>query len=51
MAQIKNGYVYHTEFDSYAAVPRASLQNSGENALALVRAFANASEMYDTEVS
>ncbi|EDW09407.2 endoplasmic reticulum metallopeptidase 1 [Drosophila mojavensis] len=49
MAQIKNGYVYHTEFDSYAAVPRASLQNSGENALALVRAFANASEMYDTE--
>ncbi|KAH8415789.1 hypothetical protein KR222_001064, partial [Zaprionus bogoriensis] len=49
MAQISNGYVYHTAFDSYEAVPRASLQNAGENVLPMVRAFANASEMYDTE--
>lgn len=50
MAQINNGYVYHTIFDNYAAVPRDSLQNTGENVLPLVRAFANASEMHDTEV-
>ncbi|XP_030558012.1 endoplasmic reticulum metallopeptidase 1-like [Drosophila novamexicana] len=49
MAQINNGYVYHTIFDNYAAVPRDSLQNTGENVLPLVRAFANASEMHDTE--
>lgn len=50
IAQISNGYVYHTEFDNYKAVPRNSLQNTGENVLPMVRAFANASEMYDTEV-
>ncbi|XP_030383248.1 endoplasmic reticulum metallopeptidase 1-like [Scaptodrosophila lebanonensis] len=49
MAQINNGYVYHTIFDSYKVVPRRSLQSSGENVLPLVRAFANASEMYNTE--
>jgi len=50
IAQVSNGYVYHTIFDNYAAVPRDSLQNTGENVLPLVRAFANASELYDIEV-
>lgn len=50
MAQISNGYVYHTIFDNVQNVPIASLQNTGENALSLVRAFANASEMYNPEV-
>ncbi|XP_017839199.1 endoplasmic reticulum metallopeptidase 1 [Drosophila busckii] len=49
MAQISNGYVYHTEFDNYANVPRNCLQNSGENVLPLLRAFANASELYNVE--
>ncbi|SPP74188.1 endoplasmic reticulum metallopeptidase 1-like [Drosophila guanche] len=49
IAQISNGYVYHTKFDNFEAVPGDSLQNAGENALALVRAFANASEMHNPE--
>ncbi|XP_060658303.1 endoplasmic reticulum metallopeptidase 1-like [Drosophila nasuta] len=49
IAQVSNGYVYHTIFDNYAAVPRNSLQNAGENVLPLVRAFANASELHDTD--
>jgi len=51
MAQISNGYVYHTIFDNVQAVPIDSLQSSGENALSLVQAFANASEMRNPEVS
>nr|XP_017002688.2 endoplasmic reticulum metallopeptidase 1 [Drosophila takahashii] len=49
MAQVDNGYVYHTVFDSYENVPGRSIQNSGNNVLALVRAYSNASELYATE--
>ncbi|EDW85577.2 uncharacterized protein Dwil_GK23156 [Drosophila willistoni] len=49
IAQISNGYVYHTPFDNFKAVPRNSLQSTGENVLALVRAFSNATELYNTE--
>ncbi|KAH8253057.1 hypothetical protein KR032_003400, partial [Drosophila birchii] len=49
MAQISNGYVYHTIFDNVQNVPLASLQSTGDNALSLVRGFANASEMYNPE--
>ncbi|EDX06745.1 endoplasmic reticulum metallopeptidase 1 [Drosophila simulans] len=49
MAQISNGYVYHTIFDNVQAVPIDSLQSSGENALSLVRAFADAPEMRNPE--
>ncbi|KAH8275872.1 hypothetical protein KR026_003393, partial [Drosophila bipectinata] len=51
IAQISNGYVYHTVFDTYEAVPGRSVQNSGNNVLALVRAFSNASELNEKEVS
>jgi len=51
IAQIENGYVYHTAFDTYENVPGRSIQNSGNNVLALVRAYSNASELYNTEVS
>ncbi|EDW47546.1 GM21368 [Drosophila sechellia] len=49
IAQIENGYVYHTAFDTYENVPGRSIQNSGNNVLALVRAYSNASELYNTE--
>ncbi|XP_052839792.1 endoplasmic reticulum metallopeptidase 1-like [Drosophila gunungcola] len=49
MAQIENGYVYHTVFDTFEAVPGRSIQNTGNNVLALVRAFSNASELYEVE--
>ncbi|EDW85781.2 uncharacterized protein Dwil_GK23251 [Drosophila willistoni] len=49
MAQIKNGYVYHTAFDNFAVIPGRSVQSTGENVLALVRAFTNASEMLNPQ--
>ncbi|KAH8252253.1 hypothetical protein KR038_011283, partial [Drosophila bunnanda] len=45
IAQVSNGYVYHTVFDTFEAVPGRSIQNSGNNVLAMVRAYANASEL------
>ncbi|KAH8301329.1 hypothetical protein KR059_000274 [Drosophila kikkawai] len=48
-AQIKNGYVLHTAFDSFEVIPGRSIQNTGNNVLALVRAYSNASELNDTE--
>ncbi|EDV36214.1 uncharacterized protein Dana_GF12847 [Drosophila ananassae] len=47
IAQIQNGYVYHTPFDTYEAVPGRAIQNTGNNILALVRAFSNASELLE----
>ncbi|XP_016981262.1 endoplasmic reticulum metallopeptidase 1 [Drosophila rhopaloa] len=49
IAQFSNGYVYHTKFDSFDVVPGRSVQSTGENVLSLVRAFANASELYNTK--
>ncbi|KAH8386240.1 hypothetical protein KR200_007727, partial [Drosophila serrata] len=49
MAQVNNGYVYHTIFDAYKVIPARSVQNTGNNVLALVRAFSNATELYETE--
>lgn len=46
-----NGYVYHTKFDRYDVIPRGTLQATGENILCLTRAFANAEELEDSEVS
>ncbi|KAH8285617.1 hypothetical protein KR054_011702, partial [Drosophila jambulina] len=51
MAQINNGYVYHTIFDAFKVIPGRSVQNTGNNVLALVKAFSNASELYETEVN
>ncbi|XP_055837180.1 endoplasmic reticulum metallopeptidase 1 isoform X1 [Episyrphus balteatus] len=44
-----NGYVYHTEHDRADIVPMGSLQNTGDNILAVAKAIANAPEMYNTE--
>ncbi|KAH8271623.1 hypothetical protein KR018_011296 [Drosophila ironensis] len=49
IAQAKNGYVYHTIFDSFKTVPGRSIQNTGNNILALVRAYSNATELNDIE--
>ncbi|KAH8400839.1 hypothetical protein KR009_001396 [Drosophila setifemur] len=45
IAQCINGYTYHTKYDRFANIPRGSIQNTGENVLALVRAFSNATEL------
>ncbi|ALC41587.1 CG13160, partial [Drosophila busckii] len=49
MANTKNGFVYHSKFDRYDVISRDSLQNTGENVLALARGISNAPEMYDTD--
>ncbi|XP_030081372.1 endoplasmic reticulum metallopeptidase 1-like [Drosophila hydei] len=49
MAQINNGYVYHTKYDVIDVIPREALQNSGDNILSLVQGLANAEELHDTE--
>lgn len=51
MAHQYNGYVYHTRFDHPEIIPRNTLQNTGDNVLALVRAIANSTELEDTGVS
>uniref|UniRef100_A0A0A1WZ70 FXNA-like protease n=1 Tax=Zeugodacus cucurbitae TaxID=28588 RepID=A0A0A1WZ70_ZEUCU len=45
LAYVYNGYVYHTEFDSFTVFPKASLQNTGDNVLSLAQAIGNAPEM------
>ncbi|XP_062134527.1 endoplasmic reticulum metallopeptidase 1-like [Drosophila sulfurigaster albostrigata] len=49
MAGVYNGFVYHTKYDRFDVISRASLQNTGENLLSLVRSICNAEEMHDTE--
>lgn len=49
MAYITNGYVYHTTHDTEDIVSDNTLQHTGDNVLALVRALANAPELKDTE--
>uniref|UniRef100_A0A1A9ZGV6 Uncharacterized protein n=1 Tax=Glossina pallidipes TaxID=7398 RepID=A0A1A9ZGV6_GLOPL len=48
MAHQYNGYVYHTRYDHPEIIPRNTLQNTGDNVLALVRAIANSTELEDT---
>lgn len=43
----KNGYVYHTRYDTADIVPAGTYQNIGENVLALTKALANAKELND----
>lgn len=50
IAQAKNGYVYHTIFDTYQNVPGKSIQNTGNNILSLVQVFSNATELNEIEV-
>lgn len=51
IAQITNGFIYHTKYDVIDHISYECLQNSGDNVLSLVRGFANASELYNTKVS
>ncbi|KAH8384739.1 hypothetical protein KR093_007129, partial [Drosophila rubida] len=49
IAQGMNGFIYHTKYDRLDVIPRGSIQNTGDNILGLVRALANAPEMYNTQ--
>ncbi|KAI1731375.1 peptidase family m28 domain-containing protein [Ditylenchus destructor] len=39
MAYVKNGYVYHTEFDRMSAISSGVIQHTGDNVLALSKAL------------
>ncbi|KAH8300003.1 hypothetical protein KR044_008473, partial [Drosophila immigrans] len=47
--QVINGYIYHTKYDTIDVIPRESFQNSGDNALSIIRGLSNATELRDTE--
>ncbi|EDW72286.1 uncharacterized protein Dwil_GK20846 [Drosophila willistoni] len=49
IAQVINGYVYHTLNDRLDVIPIGALQNTGDNLLGLVRALSNATELFDPE--
>lgn len=50
MAHSYNGYVYHTKYDRFNAIPRRTYQLTGNNILSLAKALANAPELEDPEV-
>lgn len=50
IAQIFNGYIYHTEYDVIDHISHECFQNSGDNALSIIRGLSNATELYNTEV-
>ena len=41
IAYMKNGYVYHTKYDTEAAIPAGSIQRAGDNVLAVVKHLLN----------
>ncbi|KAH8270868.1 hypothetical protein KR018_008072 [Drosophila ironensis] len=51
IAQCINGYTYHTKYDLFDNIPRGSIQNTGDNVLALVRGLVNATELDNTEAN
>ena len=40
IAYMKNGYVYHTKYDTEERIPKGSIQRAGDNVLAVVRHLA-----------
>lgn len=51
MAHTYNGFVYHTKYDRFNAIPRKTYQSTGDNVLALVKALGNAPELENPAVS
>eukprot|EP00094_Tigriopus_californicus_P008285 TCALIF_07981-PA protein Name:"Similar to ermp1 Endoplasmic reticulum metallopeptidase 1 (Xenopus laevis)" AED:0.31 eAED:0.31 QI:0/0.9/0.90/0.90/1/1/11/658/673 len=49
IAYMKNGYVYHTKYDTEEMIPPGSIQRAGDNILALVRHLANAEILSHTQ--
>ncbi|XP_055387210.1 endoplasmic reticulum metallopeptidase 1-like isoform X2 [Condylostylus longicornis] len=49
-AHSQNGYVYHTAYDKISSIPRGTLQNTGDNILAIVMAITNSNELKDPTI-
>lgn len=47
----RNGYIYHTKYDTADIIPMSTYQNSGDNILNLIRAVANSNKLSAPRVS
>lgn len=50
IAYMKNGYVYHTLYDSEERIPSGSVQRAGDNLLAVVRNIAQSDVLGHTDI-
>eukprot|EP00092_Neocalanus_flemingeri_P002862 GFUD01003060.1.p1 GENE.GFUD01003060.1~~GFUD01003060.1.p1 ORF type:complete len:914 (+),score=90.26 GFUD01003060.1:82-2823(+) len=48
IAYMKNGYVYHTKYDTEERIPPGSIQRAGDNLLAVVKHIAQSEILADT---
>lgn len=51
IAYVKNGYVYHTKYDTEDRIPPGSIQRAGDNVLAVVRHLAQSDVLTHTELN
>jgi len=49
IAYMKNGYVYHTKYDTEDRIPAGSVQRAGDNLLAVVKHIAQSEVLADTQ--